>query len=400
MYGGNQSAQQLLATGVLFGIAHSFTLWAGAAVVRRYLIYAQPHMLPRIVLVFLLAGSLSALAAALAGAWSLVLTEAMTLQEFYHGWLPWWIGDMVGIFIIAPLCLAILGWKYPALERFFSGLQPETDAPLLHFVWKLAIIGGGISIALLIAAAYRNEEAVFLAFFLIIPMMWIAYSESPLRTTISLAVLSALIAIWVKALGLIDYAMVYQFAIIITAATTYLGLTVPVLTVNNQRLHHQANMDFLTGLWSRRFFVECAEQEIERAHRYSQPLSLIHFDIDKFKDINDHFGHSTGDEVLREIGTCVLRLLRQSDMAARYGGDEFVVLLPGTELEEATQTAERIRYALQTDTNVDDIDGIQVSLGVVQLGSKENMASLINRADRAMLEAKRSGRHRTVANAL
>jgi len=140
-----------------------------------------------------------------------------------------------------------------------------------------------------------------------------------------------------------------------------------------------------------------------RAERYERPLSLICLDLDRFKQCNDTLGHLEGDKILRILGSLLSRHTRQSDMAFRYGGDEFFVLLPESTLESAFVTAEKIRTAFNESWPYDIIiqesgmDPVTLSLGVAQLTRKEQAASFIKRSDLAMYEAKRNGGNRVVA---
>ena len=121
-----------------------------------------------------------------------------------------------------------------------------------------------------------------------------------------------------------------------------------------ETIERQATIDGLTGLYNHRFFWERLRDEVARARRYGQPLSLLMLDLDDFKHVNDRFGHPVGDELLRAVGQALQTQIRQGvDCAARYGGEEFAVILPSTEselesgdLDGAVTTAERIRRAV------------------------------------------------------
>jgi diguanylate cyclase (GGDEF)-like protein/PAS domain S-box-containing protein len=168
-------------------------------------------------------------------------------------------------------------------------------------------------------------------------------------------------------------------------------------------LERQAHNDFLTGLTNRRHFIEIATNELTRINRYGGELSLILFDIDFFKKINDSYGHSNGDLVLQMISNICQHSTRENDIPARIGGEEFVILLPQTGRHEATDAAERLRQAFEEDRILLD-DGTKVrftaSFGVVTISknlvTEEEVSSiddLLKRADRAMYRAKESGRN-------
>ncbi len=167
-------------------------------------------------------------------------------------------------------------------------------------------------------------------------------------------------------------------------------------------LENLATTDGLTRLYNRRHFMERAESEFERSRRYQRELSVLLLDADHFKHVNDDHGHETGDRVLRVLAGACRQSLRQLDVIGRYGGEEFVVLLPETSAALAAETAERLRREieqLRVPSPVGEIH-VTVSIGVATAGpATESVAALINEADRALYEAKRGGRNRVAVAA-
>lgn len=194
-----------------------------------------------------------------------------------------------------------------------------------------------------------------------------------------------------------EQALVYQFAITVIAASAYFGLAVPVLAAHNKQLRKLAMNDGLTQVANRMYFFERAEQEISRARRYQQPVSLILFDIDHFKQINDDYGHTTGDAALVEVAENILISLRQSDLFGRFGGDEFMMLLPNDNLQQASETAERLRQTLQSISLQQIPRRLSGSFGVIQISQQESLQQAFERADANLLQAKRQGRNQVVA---
>ncbi len=169
-----------------------------------------------------------------------------------------------------------------------------------------------------------------------------------------------------------------------------------------ETLRLNANTDLLTGVHNRRFFHEVLSRESERSNRHNQPLSLIILDIDHFKVINDTFGHLAGDQVLREIGRITRESIRTIDMVCRYGGEEFAIILPQTELEAASLIAERLRTSIAEfpfSTGVESPLMVTASLGVACWHDSGYLSKqgteLIQAADRALYAAKDTGRNRT-----
>jgi diguanylate cyclase (GGDEF)-like protein/PAS domain S-box-containing protein len=165
------------------------------------------------------------------------------------------------------------------------------------------------------------------------------------------------------------------------------------LEAANARLEMLAVRDGLTGLKNHRAFQERLEEEFERAHRYDMPLSLIIMDVDRFKQLNDALGHPAGDEVLKTVAWVLQKNSRNSDFVARYGGDEFVIILGNTNSSGAQIFADRLRH------EIEEIDWqefqITISVGVSSLTlDTENRAQLISEADQALYHSKQLGRNR------
>lgn len=168
-----------------------------------------------------------------------------------------------------------------------------------------------------------------------------------------------------------------------------------------QLLAQRAQIDGLTGLWNRAHFDQAWHQAHARASRHEHPLSLAFFDIDHFKDINDRFGHPVGDEVLVGLSRILRRESRVTDSACRYGGEEFVLIMPDTQLRDALTVCERIRAAVEASQWA--VNGhlmVTVSAGVVGCGSAMDVepAAWLESADRNLYAAKHSGRNRIVSS--
>lgn len=161
------------------------------------------------------------------------------------------------------------------------------------------------------------------------------------------------------------------------------------------KLAQLASTDPLTGLYNRRSLGEFLAAEMIRVTRYPSPMSLIIFDIDHFKSINDLFGHDVGDDVLRDIAKVIQCNIRKTDIFARWGGEEFIILSPETTGDHAENLAEKLRNAVE---NYDFAlpKKITVSFGVAEYISGETSEQMIKRADKAMYQAKENGRNRVV----
>jgi diguanylate cyclase (GGDEF)-like protein len=165
------------------------------------------------------------------------------------------------------------------------------------------------------------------------------------------------------------------------------------------KLQSLAATDALTGLINRRQFNHQLDAEIARTKRYRNPLSLALFDIDDFKKINDFYGHTTGDRILKELGQLVISNVREADIPARYGGEEFALILPETGQIDAYELLERLRAMIERTVFClpDNPMTVTISVGVAQLDPEQAKSfELIEKADAALYEAKRQGKNQVV----
>ncbi len=177
-----------------------------------------------------------------------------------------------------------------------------------------------------------------------------------------------------------------------------------LIALGNAQRHRtvekQALVDGLTGLANRRLCTAALEQELARAERFGEPFALVLADIDDFKAVNDRFGHPTGDEVLKAFAGLLHGSIREIDLAGRWGGEEFAVLLPETDVEGGAKLAERIRHTLAEQELV-AANGhtfqVTASFGVAAFPAASSQDQLVAAADRGLYDAKRSGKNRVGA---
>ena len=384
---------QFAFAGVLFAAAHIGSYALGARGLR-LIVKRSSGALPELVVSFLLIAALSSMLATATGLWALVYANMMPLAAVQAAWLPYWIGDMAGVIVLAPFFTATLSSLRPGgLARLSASISLDHQDATPRFKYKLLLTLMLLAGSMWLAQATRSPNSAFAIFFLVIPYMWIACTESAFFNVLGVALGSFMIALLVHALELKEFAMVYQFAINVIAANTLFGLALPTLIAANIKLRRVADTDSLTQAASRDCLEQRALQDMIRCRQQEAPLTLIVFDIDHFKVINDRHGHAVGDRALKHVCLIAQQALRPSDMLGRFGGDEFVALLPGNDRAAAIAIAERIRLHVY-ESKLEDAHAITASFGIAEMQPQDTYETLFARADQALYKAKQEGRNR------
>ena len=386
------------------GSGNALEAIAGASLVRRYISHAQPYFdRVRNVVKFVAGAGLCSTIAATIGVTSLALHGTVAWSEFAQNWWTWWNGDTAGIIIVTPL---ILNWK---LRH--------------HIVWSQSKILEAVSLAIsllfisyLVFGIGTGTSTSLPLTFLILPLIiWAAFRFSRREvTTVCVAVCS--IAVWFTiehagpfAHDTLNLSLLLLLAFISTITATGLMLSAAVderrraMEELGQALHdkqEQASTDPLTGLSNRRHLWEFLQREWIRSRRGESALAVVMMDLDHFKRINDQFGHEAGDIVLTEIAALLKAQIRGSDIACRFGGEEFALVLPDATLAAVQRRAEGIRMAIQRfdlKYRGQPLGGLTASFGIaIAPNHAADPESLLRASDQALYEAKAGGRDRVV----
>ena len=379
---------ELLWAGLLFGIAHISPYWIGAKCIR-HLNQQAKYSVPKLIVTFLVVAGASALFATLFVISSLVMTNQMAMQDVNKTILPFWIGDTAGIVVLAPLFTSVIIRLFPDPKFDLSEFTQEGLGSYKSLIMKMGLNIFLIILCMLLAYFTGTQESSFAIFFLAITHMWIATTESPIFNTLSLVVSSLLIVLLVHLLNLMEYVMIYQFAINVIAANALFGVAIPQLKAYNRELEDMVYTDTLTQVSSRQYLIQRSKIEIEKSHQQQSDLTLVVFDLDNFKSINDNYGHSQGDFVLKKICKTIEAIIRKNDLIARFGGDEFIILFPEKNINTSYKIVDEIRQSINQIKIGQTL--ISSSFGMAQLQAEEGFTALFNRADKALYLSKENG---------
>jgi diguanylate cyclase (GGDEF)-like protein len=294
------------------------------------------------------------------------------------------------VFFVADLLLAISLWRHQ--ERF------AVVAAIFFAVWFLINLS---ALCFLV-----NNEFRSIWFFVQITVTYIILGPSAGTSTAIITLLTLIVANRYLPAPFSSNAMVTMLFSFCASSTFLHSYTQRFLafqsrlTEANARLRDMSCHDPLTGIWNARAFNETSEHVMREAQRYGTPFSVLFIDLDHFKSVNDHYGHEAGDMVLQEVAACLEKNSRESDLLGRIGGEEFLMLLPRTDLAGAVLLAEKLRLSIEALTLSfgKSLIPVTVSIGVARnQPDHKSIADIKRQADQAMYLAKQGGRNRVTA---
>jgi diguanylate cyclase (GGDEF)-like protein len=381
---------------VLIATGNTLEGLAAATLVRRALGVPGRFERGEDVVKFVAIAACSSFIAATVALLPLALVHALPPERLLLNWWTWWQGDATGIIVFTPL---ILSWHAHELQARAPGktIELAAFAALLLF-FAVSIFSDRFD-------AYVPSWPLT---FLILPFgIWAAFRLRQREVNTANAVVCA-VAVWYTSDGRGPFAsappntsFLLLLAFITTLVATSLllaavlaerGRAVTALRRALRRLREEAITDPLTTLYNRRFLADYLPRELIRAERHGTSVALVMLDLDRFKQVNDTRGHAVGDAVLAQVAALLKRQIRGSDVACRYGGEEFALVLPETTPEDARRRGEEIRAAIGREQY--ESSGVTASFGIALFPRDAFDAdSLIRAADAALYEAKQSGRN-------
>jgi diguanylate cyclase (GGDEF)-like protein len=296
---------------------------------------------------------------------------------------------------------------------FIVSVAAIIDLQKNHVLQRAILIGTLNLFFLFIAFAYTNESTdfglIWTIFFPIFAIKLMGHKKGMLLSGLFYLILLSIayyeIGIWnngewnIRAFLRLSLAsavltfIIYAYELILQHADAELLKIHEKEAVYLNELHKLSVTDTLTGLYNRRRMNEVLQEHVANAARYQDFFALILFDIDNFKHINDDFGHNVGDKVLVILTSATKNLLRKTDYFCRWGGEEFLILLPKTGIEEAAEIAEKLRQEIES-TTYPHHDKVTCSFGVAQYSETPEIENIINQADNALYQAKTTGKNR------
>lgn len=295
-------------------------------------------------------------------------------------WQGWWLGGFLQKVII---CGPPLYFLWPSISRWHEQVPWVVSRPAMSR--KHAITFGGVI-----------ASGVFLFLFLTFSLTERLYQLAENSGNYNIAIEAFSVAL--QSVHAVYWIMSFTFVVVVVLGYQFYAYWISVLERAKELAEEKARTDYLTGLNNRRAFYESARVIHEHSVRYQHSYCVLLLDVDFFKMVNDKWGHDAGDKALIEVADTVKEAVRESDLCARFGGEEFIVLLPETSVIEAANLADRLRETLAAMIiNLGERDDHQlkltVSIGLAQLQDKEmSMDQVINHADEALYQAKSSGR--------
>jgi diguanylate cyclase (GGDEF)-like protein len=336
----------------------------------------------------LLAALLSTTVAASIGVTSLALGGLVSTSDAPRVWLTWWLGDAVGDIVVAPALIIWIGVK----------LGPSWTRAQLIEALALLVVTVGVTYALFGGVFPSRHYPLTVLLWPV--MIWVAFRFGPREAATAMLVVSAIaISQTLSRVGPFSvYAQNESLVLLqvwtgITAVTSLVLAAVVAAQRDIQGTWRElAVTDPLTGLANHRQLIQALEGEIRRSRRTAQPLAVVLLDLDGLKQINDRHGHLAGSLAIRRVAEALLGSCRATDTAARFGGDEFALVLPETGEAAAWHVARGVVDRLATDA---EKPNLSISVGVaVYPGHGETVEALLNAADVALYETKERRKHR------
>lgn len=328
------------------------------------------------------------------GTTMLYLNALLSSEHQFLGWAVWFFGDLIGFILIVPVFVAYV------LQH---NIRVASKDRMVEIALILTVLV--ISAIVIFGSGYFFDKRYPIEYLILFPLIW---ASIRLQQGINLLflIIVAVFAILGTASGYSQFSFEGDHRLSLIMLQIFIfTVTFSILMMTSQRCYtirileekeHLTLTDSLTQVGNRRFFTKVLQEELDKSQRYKRPLSLIIFDIDHFKNVNDTLGHHAGDSVLEELSSLVNSQLRSSDYLARWGGEEFTIVLPESDLDQGVITAEKLRKIIETYPFTIK-QRVTCSFGVIQCSNDETVDGALGRVDSKLYEAKERGRNQVVS---
>lgn len=328
------------------------------------------------------------------GTTMLYLNALLSSEHQFLGWAVWFFGDLIGFILIVPVFVAYV---------MQHNIRVASKDRMIEIALILTVLV--ISAIVIFGSGYFFDKRYPIEYLILFPLIW---ASIRLQQGINLLflIIVAVFAILGTASGYSQFSFEGDHRLSLIMLQIFIfTVTFSILMMTSQRCYtirileekeHLTLTDSLTQVGNRRFFTKVLQEELDKSQRYKRPLSLIIFDIDHFKNVNDTLGHHAGDSVLEELSSLVNSQLRSSDYLARWGGEEFTIVLPESDLDQGVITAEKLRKIIETYPFTIK-QRVTCSFGVIQCSNDETVDGALGRVDSKLYEAKERGRNQVVS---
>lgn len=409
-YFSGETSGELLSTliaGVSNGTGDALCFTLGAHLIRRSTGTNFPFESSKNIALFVLYGAvLSSAISALFGATSLSLVNLISWSQYHEVLITWWVGDAVGVLLITPF---ILYWMMrKRIDNFGLEAILYTLTLLMVCAYSLGLLTLGnnfslplsVLITVVMWSIFRFGPHATYTSILLIGVISVSATAMEFGRFAAVDLNNSLIELQIF-LSIISIASMVMHAVLHECDLAQMNLLEANTTLESkvkqrtEELEKLATTDPLTGVQNRRSIIDRLNHELKRASRHQVPFSVLMLDLDHFKTINDHLGHDFGDEVLSEACKVWANELRDIDFLGRLGGEEFIIILPRTNCDDAAVIAERVRISTVEKATLSAPENltVTVSIGVTNSTAGDTVQSILKRVDSAMYKAKENGRN-------
>jgi diguanylate cyclase (GGDEF)-like protein len=368
---GNYDTTDLF-TGMLFGLVHTSAYAIGGSFARYYFIRLGNGEFPRKTITLLVAFAISSGLAAIGGISVLVFTGGPMLYDALEGIITWWLGDLIGCLVVTPLAMGLFFRVWPQFSppiHSFVNVEHPPQSDFLRFISKVLVVCLFAASVMVSDALLAISETPYFMFFLGVPLIWIIYTEHPYHAALTLLLISVLMVIGLLLLDLHNHAVIYQFALCMTAINAYLAMSVPRLMQQNLLLSEITMTDILTGLASQARLISLANKMLQQPHRQGQHHSLMRITIDNIHAINDSYGRAIGDQVIIATAKAIRGVIPPGSMLARADSEAYLLLLPNTNESTAKALIPLLKRCLPEIAHKGFVVPLRSSFSVVTVDS-------------------------------